>query len=335
VPLSALMNHSPITYKWQQDMYKSEQGPLRTYADVYVWEFMRGNGLIEMYMNVLNMTEPQHKLWGQVSAWAVANDRILLADSRFIGGQPYKEDVYGYAHFTADNDGLVGVRNPALHAQPFTFTLDEKAGFKNNGMTHEMRVIFPYMMPMGNQFKYGDKVFLPKVERDGVVVMEFRAAPKGSVPVLRPERVEPAQPETKKISLTSEGAAAAAEYEITVPAGAAYSLTVIARAPSYKDQSGISASFTLNGAPAEPKTTKNHDGYDGTPPGWEISAGWIVYELPLKEGKNTVSLKVNGAPGGTEAWVFAEMLQDDTLPQFVTGLPAAWKAAARSEWKLF
>ncbi len=328
-PLNSAMNHSPITYKWTDDRHKSDQGPLSSYADVFLFNFLRGSAFIEMYMNLSNFDEQHRKIWAQVSAWALANDRILLADTRHIGGEPFKDEVYGYAHFAPNNDGIIGIRNPSLSAKPFVFTLDEAVGFHPGGGIRGLRVAYPYESSLGQSFRYGGRVEIPAVERASVMILE--CVPPAAVG--RTVRPQPAKPAATVTAWEAQPGSLSAELSIQVPSGASYSLVTLARVDSYRNQGGIKEQFTVDGAPALARRSQNAKGF-AKPRGWEPRDGWVVNELPLEQGKRTVSLRIDGAQGTIEAWIAAEGPQDDALPAFRSGLPAAWKNAARVEWPL-
>ena len=328
-PLSAVMNHSPITYQWTNDKFKADHGPLSSYADVFVMNFLRGNALFEMYMNLSNFDDGQRRIWAQVMAWAKANDRILLADSRFVGGEPFQGGVYGYAHFTDANDGLVGLRNPSLFAQPFAFALDEQIGFHPGGAPRALRVVYPFEATLGMDFKYGDRVEIPRLERAGVMVVACGPVRMESATVRR----FPAKPGVRVVSKTESPGALDAVVEIQIPDGAQYTLVSLVRVSSIPEQKGVTEAFAVDGAPSVAKRSQNGTG-SGKPAKWDLVDGWVLNELPLAKGKRSVSVKIAGAQGPVKLWLAAEGAQDDALPIFKTGLPAAWKDAARCEWPL-
>ncbi|MFA6449587.1 MAG: hypothetical protein WCX65_08970 [bacterium] len=335
-PLNSLMNHSPVMFRWNHDYLKFDHGPLETFSDTFLINYLRGNGLIEMYMNVFNLTDQQRKIWGQITQWAKANDDIILADSKFIGGDPFQGKIYGYAHFNKYNNGIIGLRNPDFLARDFSFALDEKTGFLDDGKPYTVSVAYPYEEPLGAGFKYGDIVKVKKIARGGVVVLEVKAAALASAGAGTPGSVSAAEkPAASKLRLDKKSGSVSGEYEIAAPAGVKTQIVFLTRITSFKDQNKVKLAATLNGAPAAVIKVENRAGMETKIFMWEILSGWVLHTIELPAGKNTVRFDL-AAPGGKfRAWLAVESPADNSLPVFPSGLPAAWKNAAKSEYELF
>jgi hypothetical protein len=333
-PSGSLMNHSPISYNWVHDSYRGEPQPPDSFANSILMNYLRGNGLIEVYLNLANLTPAERTLWGQITKWATTNDGILLPGAKYLGGNPFGGEVYGYAHFDSRNVGIIGLRNPDIVAKSFLFTLDENIGFLDDGKTHAVRIAYPYEASLGDGFKYGDTVGTPEIERAGVVVLEIDAS-GGSA---RPQSARSApeeKPFAEKVSLKQTDGAVKGEYKFKTVSERRTRLVVLARTKSYKDEKSVKFEASLNGAPAAARRTENFTGMDEAPKSWEPSDGWTLFEIVLPEGDSDVFFSLT-TPGGTaNAWLMSDGIMDDSLPTFGSGLPAAWEDSSKVEWKLF
>ncbi len=335
-PLSSLMNHSPITFNWVHDPIKSDQGSLRSYANTFLMEYLRGTMLIEFYMNVFNMTEEQRQLWGAITKWARANDDILLANTKFIGGEPFRAEVYGFAHFDRDNDGLIGIRNPGIVAKPFKFKLDEKAGFISNGAKYEVRIAFPFEKVLGQSFKYGDTVSL-EIPRQSVVVLQTAKA--GKLPSAGSAAPDPGvgKPIYEKVNYSNKNGRVAAEYKIASKPSYKTSFVALVRIPSAKDQKSIKIEAKLNGTPVEAQRMENLSGNSNDQlAGWELGDGWVLFTIELPEGDSDLALEIAAPKGAKDfAWLMTNGPEAAGAAEFASGLPSMWKDSPLAEYILW
>jgi hypothetical protein len=102
--------------------------------DVHAF-FGSGTGLQELYIQPGKLTAEDWRVLAEAAKWSRANADVLV-DTHWIGGDPEKLQVYGYASWTP-RKGIVMLRNPDL--QPHEFALDVAMAFE---------------LPLGAQKKY-------------------------------------------------------------------------------------------------------------------------------------------------------------------------------------
>ncbi len=122
-PLNSLMLHGIIYARHAQGL---DQDPGHDFADE-VWSyFASGTGLQELYISP-DLLSAQN--WDELAAaarWSRARADILR-DSHWIGGDPARSDVYGWASW-APEGAVIALRNPRGRAQ--TLTLDLAAALE-------------------------------------------------------------------------------------------------------------------------------------------------------------------------------------------------------------
>ncbi len=82
--------------------------------------FGSGTGLQELYIQPGRLTPEDWRVLAEAAKWSRANADVLV-DTHWIGGDPSKLEVYGYASW-APRQGIVMLRNP--DDQPRSYTLD-------------------------------------------------------------------------------------------------------------------------------------------------------------------------------------------------------------------
>jgi hypothetical protein len=88
--------------------------------------FGSGTGLQELYIQPGRLTTIDWSVLAEAAKWSRANSDVLV-DTHWIGGDPSKLEVYGYASWTPGK-GIVMLRNP--DDQPREFPLDVGAVFE-------------------------------------------------------------------------------------------------------------------------------------------------------------------------------------------------------------
>ena len=88
--------------------------------------FGSGTGLQELYIQPGKLTAADWAVLAEAAKWARANAAVLV-DTHWIGGDPGKLEVYGYASWSPHN-GILMLRNP--DDQPHDFALDIGAAFE-------------------------------------------------------------------------------------------------------------------------------------------------------------------------------------------------------------
>jgi len=100
-----------------------------------IWAFFgSGTGLQELYVNPHKLNTTNWDCLRDASNWSRAHAK-QLADSHWVGGDPLKGEVYGFAGW-ADKKGVLTLRNPSPHAKTFVVhvkqALDIPSGYSDN-----------------------------------------------------------------------------------------------------------------------------------------------------------------------------------------------------------
>lgn len=115
-PISALMTHGVI-HAWMA--FGRNQDP-KDFADEVHAYFAMGSGMQELYITPSLLTEEHIVALAEAAKWARQNENVLI-DSHWIGGDPGKGEVYGFASWSPEK-AFVTLRNPSEKAAQFTWT---------------------------------------------------------------------------------------------------------------------------------------------------------------------------------------------------------------------
>ncbi len=88
--------------------------------------FGSGTGLQELYIQPGKLTAEDWAVLAEAAKWARANADVLV-DTHWVGGDPSKGEIYGYASWSLRR-GILMLRNP--DDQPRKFDLDMAAAFE-------------------------------------------------------------------------------------------------------------------------------------------------------------------------------------------------------------
>ena len=88
--------------------------------------FGAGTGLQELYIQPAKLTAADWQVLAEAARWSRANAPVLV-DTHWVGGDPGRLEVYGYASWTPRRAALM-LRNP--DAQPREFSLDVGSAFE-------------------------------------------------------------------------------------------------------------------------------------------------------------------------------------------------------------
>jgi hypothetical protein len=103
--------------------------------------FGTGTDLQELYITPALLSERDWDVLAEAARWSRMNAEVLK-DTHWIGGDPAKLEVYGWASWTAAK-GIVVLRNPADRAQ--SYTLDVAKAFElPAGAAREYRAHSPW-----------------------------------------------------------------------------------------------------------------------------------------------------------------------------------------------
>ena len=116
-PLNSLMLHGIVYARSARGLDVDPQGDFGAEVRSY---FASGTGLQEMYISPDLLTERNWDDLAAAAKWARAHE-ATLRDSHWIGGDPARLQVYGWASWSP-GQGIVTLRNPS--DQPQDFALD-------------------------------------------------------------------------------------------------------------------------------------------------------------------------------------------------------------------
>lgn len=117
-PLNSLMLHG-IIYGKLADGLKTDPG--NDFPDEVQSYFGAGTQLQEMYITPSLLTKADWDILGRAANWSRAHAAILK-DTHWVGGDPGKLEVYGWAAW-ARSGWIVTLRNPSNKAQDFRLNL--------------------------------------------------------------------------------------------------------------------------------------------------------------------------------------------------------------------
>lgn len=117
-PLHSIFNHEPK---------KTDTGESADEFARYLYmNLARGTGFVELYLKTFRLSESDWDVLADGLKWA---HRLFPAfkRARMIGGDPAREEVYGYTGW-ADDLGYVALHNPSDRPATHTFSLDRRSG---------------------------------------------------------------------------------------------------------------------------------------------------------------------------------------------------------------
>ena len=100
--------------------------PGNDFADEVHTYFATGTQCQEMYISPGLLTQDNWDTLAEAAKWSRANSDTLI-DSHWIGGNPFKGEVYGWASWSPKK-GIIVLRNPSN--QPAQYTLDVKTALE-------------------------------------------------------------------------------------------------------------------------------------------------------------------------------------------------------------
>jgi hypothetical protein len=119
-PLNSLMLHG-IIYARQAEHLSDD--PEHVFVHEVHSYFGTGTQLQEMYITHAQLSDSDWDVLAEAANWARRNQAIL-ADTHWVGGDPGKLQVYGWASWTPLK-GILTLRNPSDHPQTFSIDVGE------------------------------------------------------------------------------------------------------------------------------------------------------------------------------------------------------------------
>jgi len=118
-PLNSLMLHGIIYAKQAKDLATD---PGNDFADEVHSYFGSGTQLQEMYITPALLTKANWDTLAEAARWSRAHSETLK-DTHWIGGDPDKLEVYGWAAWSPKG-GIVTLRNPSTTVQHYSLNLE-------------------------------------------------------------------------------------------------------------------------------------------------------------------------------------------------------------------
>ncbi len=129
-PLNSLMLHGIIYAKQAKDLATD---PGNDFADEVHSYFGSGTQLQEMYITPALLTKANWDTLAEAARWSRAHSDTLK-DTHWIGGDPDKLQVYGWAAWSP-KAGIVTLRNPSNDIQHYSLNLSQMLELRSHSVT--------------------------------------------------------------------------------------------------------------------------------------------------------------------------------------------------------
>jgi hypothetical protein len=117
-PLNSLMLHGIIYAQKAKDLMTDPGNDFAAEAHTF---FSSGTQLQEMYITPSLLTNANWDMLAEAAKWSRAN-AATLKDTHWIGGDPEKLEVYGWASWSREK-GILALRNPSAEARTYKLQL--------------------------------------------------------------------------------------------------------------------------------------------------------------------------------------------------------------------
>lgn len=121
-PVSNIYNHEPIYGNEAHQDYSDEE-----FEKMIFWNACRGQALNELYISSNMMNEAKWNHLARALSWQKAN-HYILKNAMFLGGDPKENNIYCYAAWTPEGEGVIALRNPTNESAGLTLTLNKLMG---------------------------------------------------------------------------------------------------------------------------------------------------------------------------------------------------------------
>ena len=130
-PLTSLMLHGLIYAKHAHNLSTDPGNDFRSEVRDY---FGNGTQLQEMYVTHSLLSKQNWDDIAESAKWSQANSDVLV-DSHWLGGDPFKLQVYGWASWSP-RKGIVVLRNPSDKPQSFSLDITKAFELPTGGARH-------------------------------------------------------------------------------------------------------------------------------------------------------------------------------------------------------
>lgn len=121
-PVANIYNHEPIYGNEAHQDYSDEE-----FEKMIFWNACRGQALNELYISSNMMNEVKWSHLAKALSWQKAN-HYILKNAMFLGGDPKENNIYCYAAWTEEGEGVIALRNPTNESAALTLTLNKLMG---------------------------------------------------------------------------------------------------------------------------------------------------------------------------------------------------------------
>jgi hypothetical protein len=143
-PLNSLMSHG-VAYSRRGNPGDASYNSAGFRDDIHAY-FGSGTDLQELYIQPGKLSSSDWDELAEAAKWSRSNSDVLV-DTHWIGGDPSKPEVYGYASWSL-RKGIVMLRNP--DDQPRQFALDVRTAFDlPPGAATEYTLVSPWKEDAG------------------------------------------------------------------------------------------------------------------------------------------------------------------------------------------
>ena len=152
-PAANIYNHEPIYGKEAHLDYSDED-----FEKAFYWNACRGSALCELYISDSMMDGDKWQILSDVLSWQKHNFHILK-NAMFLGGDPAENNIYCYASWTKDGEGVIALRNPTDETTSLTLTLNKLMGCPET--LKDVQCFNVYNKSSGesaNTYSYNDKI---------------------------------------------------------------------------------------------------------------------------------------------------------------------------------
>ncbi len=130
-PLNSLMLHGMIYARYAERLGSD---PTHDFADEVHSYFATGTQLQEMYITPSLLSPQDWDVLAEAAKWSRANAQVLK-DSHWVGGDPVRLEVYGWAAWSPEK-ATVTLRNPSDRPQDFTASIAWLLELPNGAASH-------------------------------------------------------------------------------------------------------------------------------------------------------------------------------------------------------
>ncbi len=323
-PISNLMTHGII--KGHLQKLGGESEPIDKFTNNAVLYFARGISMFELYISPDLLSNREWEAIAKSYLWAKDRFPLLVSYTRMIGGNPGEGKAYGFVHFKGQR-GIISLRNPSMEPQRIKIRLKQDLGLSEEAKELVLEREYPFRSFSG-PYSYGDTLEF-NLQGYETSVYEIYPLREASFPVIKGAEVsmEKRGPHTlslriyrtwEKPGLLNRGFIREILREgrrvkkIERISQEKLKIRVRLRADGDKlimkidiPEKVKKATFALllKGKKAGKTGAEFYLDGERTPPRVESQEGaWTWFKIPLKKGRHTLGIKVNG-PCYREGWI--------------------------------